>query len=351
MGRIWVDILTPKQVLFFAPIVHELERRSVEVLATTREYREVAPLAKRARLELKLVGERGEKGLEAQLVAATMRQAEMIPIVKDFRPSAAVSVASAVCARVAFGLGIKHISVNDSPHSLVAGKLSIPLSHGLACPWVIPYSAWRPYGLGKDRYWPYKALDPAAWLKRAPLGGPVPRLSRRKQTITVRVPETDAPYLAGADQSWGDAVLEAIADEFSDLNLVALCRYGHQVGEVKRKFGDRYIVPEEVVDGRGLLESTDVFVGMGGTMNAEAALIGTPTISSFQGDLYTDRYLKSRGILETARTPGRIVSLARRFLNPSYKAKFSKTAKTILDSMDDPVAEVASLAQRISKQG
>ena len=121
--RIWIDILTPKQVLFFGPVIQELESSGAEVLTTSRRYREVGPLADRARLALRYVGDRGTKGPEEQLLAATRRQAEMIPIVKDFGPSIAVSIASAVCARVAFGLEIKHVAVNDSPHSEVAGRL------------------------------------------------------------------------------------------------------------------------------------------------------------------------------------------------------------------------------------
>jgi len=111
--RAWFDLLTPKQVLFFTPIIRELESVGVEILATSRRYREVGPLAERAKLDLRYVGDRGTKGPEAQLLAATRRQVEIIPIVKEFGPSVAVSIASAVCARVAFGLGIKHVAIND----------------------------------------------------------------------------------------------------------------------------------------------------------------------------------------------------------------------------------------------
>ena len=115
--RAWVEILTPKQVLLFKPVIDELQSAGVKVLATSRRYREVGPLAERAGIDLRYVGERGSKGPEEQLLAATRRQVEMIPIIKEFRPGVAVSIASGVCARVAFGLSIKHVAVNDSPHS------------------------------------------------------------------------------------------------------------------------------------------------------------------------------------------------------------------------------------------
>ena len=312
------------------------------MLATSRRYREVGPLAERAGLDLTYVGERGVRGQEEQLLAATRRQAEMIPIVKEFRPQVAVSIASAVCARVAFGLGIRHVAVNDSPHSEVAGRLSLPLSHRLLCPWVIPYKAWERFGLRRDQVTTYRALDPAAWLKRPPLGGPTPKLDPAKKTITVRVQESDAPYLAKADMSWTDKLLSSMIGAFPDVNLVALCRYDFQVEEIRAKFGSRCTVPEEVVSGHSLLSATDLFIGMGGTMNAEAALMGVPVISAFQGSLYTDSYLHSVGLLEKALTPAALVSHARRLLTSAAKESHAKKAKRVLASMEDPVPKIAA---------
>jgi predicted glycosyltransferase len=348
--RVWFDLITPKQVLFFRPIIEELRSSGAQVLATSRRYREVGPLAERAGLELRYVGDRGTKGPEEQLLAATKRQEEMIPIIKEFRPAVAVSIASAVCARVAFGLGIKHVAVNDSPHSEIAGRLSIPLSYHLLCPWVIPFSAWERFGIQRKQVTTYHALDPAAWLKREPLAGPVPKLSPKKKTITVRVQESDAPYLAKADMRWTDQVLESLLGVFPDANLVALCRYDFQVEEIRNKFGSRFIVPDEIVSGHDLLALTDLFIGMGGTMNAEAALMGVPTISSFQGSLYTDRYLESVGLLARALTPRALVSRAKRFLSPSFKADFGKKAKRVLDSMEDPVPKVAGFVEKTANQ-
>lgn len=340
-SRVWFDVLNPKQVLFFAPVIEELTRRGCDVLATSRKYREVEPIAKMRGLDLRYVGERGGKDPAEQLAAATQRQAEIVPIIKEFRPTAAVSVASGVCARVAFGLRIRHIAVNDSPHSEVAGRLSLPLSHHLLCPWVIPYESWAKFGLAKSQITRYRALDPAAWLKRKPLDGPAPELRSGKKRITVRLEESYAPYMAGTDEGWNEVVLRSLAETFPGENLVALCRYGDQLESIKKRFGSRFIVPDYVVDGRRLLDSTDVFIGLGGTMSAEAALMGVPAISAFQGTLYTELYLKSVGLLEKAQSPSAILRYAKKSLDPRFKAKFVRKARRVLASMEDPVFRVA----------
>jgi predicted glycosyltransferase len=349
--KVWAEILTPKQVLFFAPIINELRKSGAEVLVTSRRYREVGPLAELVGLELTYVGERGGRGKQEQLLAATARQAEMIPVVKDFGPQVAVSVASAVCARVAFGFGIKHVAVNDSPHSEVAGRLSLPLSHHLLCPWVIPYSAWRKFGLERRQVSTYHALDPAVWLKRKLPEGPVPELDPKKRTITVRVQESDAPYLAGVDETLTDNLLESLVETFPDCNIVVLCRYDYQVQEVRKKFGSKCTVPEEVVSGHSLLTRTDLFIGMGGTMTAEAALMGVPAISAFQGSLFTDRYLESVKLLDRPLTIPVVVKLSKRLIDPRMKALKVRRAKKVLDSMEDPVPKIAGFIEKTAKQG
>lgn len=339
--RVWADVLTPKQVLFFAPVISELLERGCEVLATSRRQREIEPMARMCGFKLELVGERGGGDLAGQLATATERQLKIIPIVEAFRPSVAVSVASAVCARVAYGFRTKHVAVNDSPHSEVAGMLSLPLSRRLLCPWIIPYDAWEKFGLSRSQITHYRALDPAAWLKRPPLNGPTPRLRAGRKTIVIRLEESYAPYMATTDKDLAGITLQRLVDAFPDTNLVALCRYGDQLEDVERKFGSTCIVPTEVVDGRRLLESTDLFIGMGGTMSTEAALMGVPTISAFQGRLLTEAYLESVGLLVKTKDPERIVRRARQLLTEEYKASMSKKAKGILGSMQDPVPKIA----------
>ena len=348
--RVLLDVLTPKQVLFFSPVVSELRSRGVEVLVTSRQYREVEPMAKLCRLELEYIGERGGKDLAGQLIASTKREAEMIPLVRDFGPNVALSVASTVCARVAFGLRVPHIAVNDSPHSEVAGRLSLPLSELLMCPWVIPLEAWSGYGLKRSQIRHYHALDPAAWLKRKPLDGPLPRLEASRRTITVRLEESYAPYLIGTDSGWADSVLGAVGKAFPEFNLVALCRYQDQVEAVRERFGSQFMVPEGFVDGRRLLSSTDIFIGMGGTMSAEAALMGVPTISAFQGSLYTERYLKSVGLLSKAKNTRLLVKEARRLLEPSLRRGLASRARRILSAMEDPIPKVIATVLGVAGQ-
>src|SRR5208283_4529680 len=257
--KVWLDLLTPKQILFFRPVIGELQAGGHRVLATSRRYREVEQLASLLGMSLEFVGARGGREPWDQLRASLERMTGLLPPILDFKPDVAVSVASADCARLSFGIGVRHVAVNDSPHSLVAGKLALPLSSHLLSQWVIPYSAWSKYGLHKDDITRYRALDPAAWLKReeAPTVSPK-ALAHDRPTILVRLEESYAPYMMGTDESWAGRVLERLASEFSGSRLVALCRYQDQLEKVKEKYGHAFEVPEKVVDGAAMIRSSDV---------------------------------------------------------------------------------------------
>ena len=58
-----------------------------------------------------------------------------------------------------------------------------------------------------------------------------------------------------------------------------MARYMSQARHLEQTFGKKIRVLNKVIDSKILLKNTDVFVGSGGTMTAESALLGTPTIS------------------------------------------------------------------------
>lgn len=140
--KIWFDILTPKQVMFFRRTVTLLHNSGHEVLCTSRQYREAVELAKIKKLNLVIVGSHGGADRYDKLRQSASRTFELAGTVKRFGPDVAITFSSPEGARVAFGLGIKHIGFNDSPHAEAVARLTIPLMSKLLCPWVIPYSAW-----------------------------------------------------------------------------------------------------------------------------------------------------------------------------------------------------------------
>ena len=326
--------------MFFKRAIILLRNSGHEVLCTSRKYREVLELARIKKLDLTVVGSHGGADRYDKLRKSASRMYELAKVVKQSSPEMAVTFSSPEGSRVAFGLGIRHIGFNDSPHAEAVAKLTIPLTSKLYCPWVIPRTAWSGYGIAKKNIVQYRALDPAAWLKHEE---DMPEVKQDKKTILVRLEESKASYIA--DKKIGTAkMIDVFVNKlWRSANIVVLCRYEDQIAEMESYYGDKVQVLKDVVDGTALIKSTQLFVGAGGTMTAEAALLGKPTISISPIQFYTQRYLVKSGLVRRAVNSKSLVSLCRKMISDErYVQVQKKKAVQILRSMEDPTERMLS---------
>jgi uncharacterized protein len=337
--KIWFDILTPKQVMFFKRAVTLLHNSGHEVLCTSRKYREAVELARIKKLDLTFVGSHGGADRYNKLLESARRTYELAEVVKQFGPDVAVTFSSPEGSRVAFGLGIRHIGFNDSPHAEAVAKLTIPLTSKLYCPWVIPHSAWSGYGIARKNIVHYRALDPAAWLKHH--DNDIPEVMQDKKMILLRLEESKASYIADKKVS-ATKMIDSFVDElWQSANIVVLCRYEDQIAEVESRYGDKVQVQRDVVDGITLIKSTQLFVGAGGTMTAEAALLGKPTISIAPIQFYVDKYLVKSGLVKRAINSRSLVRLGMKMISDErYIQTQKKRATRILGRMEDPTETI-----------
>ena len=74
--KIWIDILTPKQLLFSESIIKKLGEKH-DILCTSRDYDEVTKLAKIRNFDLIFVGKHGGGKRETKLKASIDRIAKL----------------------------------------------------------------------------------------------------------------------------------------------------------------------------------------------------------------------------------------------------------------------------------
>ena len=319
--------------MFFRRAVMLLRNSGHDVLCTSRKYREAVELAKIKKLDLTVVGSHGGADRYDKLRESAGRIYELAEVVKRSGPDVAVTFSSPEGSRVAFGLGIRHTGFNDSPHAEAVAKLTLPLTCKLYCPWVIPHSAWSRYGIAREDIVHYRALDPAAWLKHED----TPEVKQDKKMILLRLEESKASYIA--DKKIGTAkMIDGFVNKlWQSANITVLCRYEDQIAEVESYYGNKVQVLKDVVDGTALVKSTQIFVGAGGTMTAEAALIGKPTISIAPIRFYVEKYLVRSGLVKRAGNSRVLVRLGTKMISDErYTQTQQKRAAQILGSMEDP---------------
>jgi len=343
--KVWIDFLTPKYLLFFTKLAERLRSSGHEVLLTTRAHREVLGLMKLKDVEALVVGRYGLT-LREKLVASIERMRELIPKISDFGPDVAISHSSPEAARVAFGLGIPHYSVSDTPHNVPVMKLTLPLSALLFCPWVIPKDVWLEFGISSDRIIQYRGIDQIAWIKDfkpdadyvKSLGIPINR-----DIITIRESEVFASYLLGSVDSLApvtDSLLPYLIKKFDDAFFVILPRYEHQIEYIRSKYGDdRILVLDRAFDGANVIYFSKVFIGGGGTMTGEAALLGVPTISAYpKGGLYIIDYLVKMGLVFHVGSVQEVFGLIEKMLeDDEFRKDIKNRADSLMRSMENPI--------------
>ncbi|HWS19189.1 MAG TPA: DUF354 domain-containing protein [Nitrososphaera sp.] len=340
--KIWFDILTPKQVMFFRRAVNLLHNSGHEVFCTSRKYREAVELARIKKLDLTFVGSHGGADRYNKLREGARRTYELAEVVKQFVPDVAVTFSSPEGSRVAFGLGIRHIGFNDSPHAEAVAKLTIPLTSKLYCPWVIPRSAWSGYGIAKKNILHYRALDPAAWLKHHN-NDDIEEVKQERKMILLRLEESKASYIADKKINTIKMIDGFVDELWQSANIVVLCRYKDQIADVESRYGNKVQVLRNVVEGTNLIKSTQLFVGAGGTMTAEAALLGKPTISIAPVQFYVEKYLIRSGLVRRAVNSRSLVRLGTKMMSDQgYVQTQKKRAARILRRMEDPTERMIS---------
>jgi predicted glycosyltransferase len=354
--KIALDILTPKQCMFFSKLSERLEKKGHQVLRTTRKYREVNQLLELKGLDAKVIGEHGGKNIADKLKASAQRILEMASYLEEAKPDVAVSFSSPEMARTAYGLGIPHICVSDSPHAEAVARLTIPLTKKLLTPKMIPKKEWVKYGITPDRIIQYNALDPWAWLKDFKPDRRIVQqlgLDTSKPILTFRTEESHAAYLLSKtrEESGIVSILKQIFRKARNLQIVIVPRYDDQVNVFRKLFNNKAIVCESTVDGPSLLYYTSIFIGGGGTMTAESALLGKPTFSCYPGKpVIILKYLIRKGLVKLETDSSQLLRKIRLTLNSLDKEKIrqAEKAEKLVKGFEDPIEvilrEIESLA-------
>ena len=300
-------------------------------------------LARIRHFDLTIVGRHGGPTRKGKLEASIRRIGRLTKIISQFSPDLAISFCSPEASRVAFGLGIKHVVFSDSPHAEAVMRLALPFAQKLLIPWVIPKEEFARYGISENDIVRYRAIDAAVIVKERHLPIP-PNLGNHRKTVVIRLEESAAAYTLGK-KIVSDKIISEFARETDRYNIIVLARYRAQADRIRKEFDRKIKVVSKVVDGKSLLSGTSLFIGSGGTMTAEAALMGVPTISYDAVPNYIEKYLVRVGLAKRETDARKIVSLAKTMLERRVDNR--ERARKILASMEDPYPKLLSVIRSL----
>lgn len=332
-GRtVWIDVTNSPHVLFFRPILRRLDDAGVPTVVTARDFAQTLGLLERYGIRHTAIGGHGGASVVRKGLVMADRSARLLRFGRSRRDvGQAVSHGSFYQVIAARALGIHSTVIHDFEGAAGMHRVNFRLADKVMVPEVIPFERLAALGLRPDRYRPYPGIkeqvtladfepDPASVIAEL-------RLDPGRPIAVLRPPATMSLYHRGIENTLFDDVVAAL--RASDAQVVLLPRTPDQA--MAFDGAPDVIVPARPVDGPQLVAAADLVVSAGGTMNREAALLGTPTWTTFAGELgAVDRMLIDTGRMRVLERPDQLVIAKRAPGYPPHEALADAVTREIL---------------------
>jgi len=317
--KIWIDLANSPQVPFFVPLIHELTRREHELFVTLRDYAETVALAQKYGIAGETVGRHGGGGRLAKIPNLLGRALQL--------------------RRSARGKGMDLATCHNSPTHIIAGRmigarvvnimdfegqpsnhLAFRAAHKVIVPESFPDRDLRRLGARPSRVYKYAGFKEQVYLSsfqpEPSFPGEVARACGLQPDwdptstvlVTIRTAPTQAAYHAFENPLFS-RLLDKV-NAMPELTVIALPRNPGQREEIRTRYPNLHLL-EQPLDGSNLMALSDLVISGGGTMNREAAILGTPAYTIFAGRLpAVDQALIDMGRMQRLTTEGQVEGIA-----------------------------------------
>jgi uncharacterized protein len=307
--RCWIDLTNSAHVVVLRPLVEVLEKGGHEVILTARPLSHTVELLEDWGHPHVVLGRHGGARRIDKGWATADRIAKLARFGRRRRFDCALAHGSTELPVACRLLKIANTTMLDYEWALLQHSLNCRLASRVLAPEAIPVSRLARLGARPPKLVRYPGLKEEYYLHAFEPDGGVPEqlgIDLARVLCVVRTAPSYALYLRGSREELLPRVLRRL-NEAEDVQTVVLTRTGEQADAVEGLGLERLIIPRRAVDGRSLVALADVLVSGGGTMNREAAVLGTPAWSIFEGRLgAVDEDLIREGRLRMLEDPAEI---------------------------------------------
>jgi len=291
--NIWIDLANSPHVLFFAPIMKQLAQNNHRLLITLKDFSETVGLAERYGIHGDVIGKHSGRNRAKKAVCTFTRSIRLTRHIQGDKVDIAVSHNS--YAQIIAGKlkGCKTVTIMDY-EGQPANHLAFRLADKIIVPEYFPDESLKKSGAHFSKVYKYKGYKEQVYLSNF-----VPNESFFKEVVekcdlnsdwditktilvTIRTDPTMAAYHHFKNPLFGPLLRQF--NQNPEVTAIVLPRTSEQRKEIKAKFTNLKI-PDQPLDGSNLVFYSDLVISAGGTMNREAAILGTPAYTIFAGKL------------------------------------------------------------------
>ncbi|MBS1741504.1 MAG: DUF354 domain-containing protein [Bacteroidetes bacterium] len=293
--RIWFDLSNSPHINMFYDLIRDLEADGHTIIITSRPLANTVELLDQRGLKHTVVGEHYGKDFFKKMFGYPIRVMQLRKFLKTQKPDLAVSQSSFHSPVVAKLLGIPSIYTNDNEHAL-GNKPAFYAATKILIPENLPVERVAKGGISAKKVIQYPGVKEGIYLWSK---GEMIQQKRKENppkgvNIYIRPEPQTAQYYKGKENFLDDTIL-ALQDKYA---ITVLPRDANQANHYKQSKFNKIQVPDKPMSFDFIAANCTIFIGAGGSMTRELAILGIPTISVYQDDLLeVDQFLLKKGLM------------------------------------------------------
>jgi predicted glycosyltransferase len=276
----------PAHVLVLRPIIERLEAEGHEVEVTARDYAQTLALLQLHGMPHIAIGRHGGASRVRKAYRLAARSTQMLAFGRGRHFDLAIAHGSNDLAIAAKTLGIPEANLHDYEYAVTQHRIGCRFARRVMFPDAVPLERLRRFGVTAEKYFPYPGLKEEYYLYDfEPDGEALRRLGVDEERVVVIVrPPPDVSLYHRKSNPLFPKVLDRLGKD-ADVHAVVLPRTQEQRQFIEGLRLPSVIVPPGAVEAQSLVALADLVVSAGGTMNREAAALGTPVYTTYGGRL------------------------------------------------------------------
>lgn len=293
--KIWIDLTNSPHVNFFAGMIKELKKEH-DILLTCRPLANTIDLLEIHGLSSHIVGKHYGANKIKKVFGFIVRIWQLFIFLRKKNIDVAISHSSFYSPLVARLLGFRSIYLNDNEYA-AGNRISFIFADKIMVPEYLDIKKIQRQWAKAEKVIKYPGVKEGIYLwYYQPQASSSFKIDNEenKKVIFIRPEPWTAQYYKG-ERNFIDDLLMNLKDRFK---IVLLPRGKVQAEYYRQSKFAGIAVPEKSISLTDIMENCDLFIGAGGTMTREAAVLGIPTISIYQDRfLDVDNFLIEKGFM------------------------------------------------------
>jgi predicted glycosyltransferase len=292
--KIWIDFINSPQVSFFEPLILEFTQAGHSFILTCRDSANTVELIKQRNWKHIIIGNRAEKGTIRKIFSFPIRIKLLHNYLKDKKIDVAICQSSFYLPLTARLLRIPSIYTNDNEHAL-GNVPAFLFATRILIPENLSLEKVYKRGAKKNKVFQYPGIKEGIYLW--PKGADIQKKRNgniSKNQIFVRPEPSTAQYYSGK-LNFLDSFLLELKDKYF---VTILVRDSDQYKHYSQTKFSGISLPMKPLSFEEVAVNCKLFIGAGGSMTREMAIMGIPTISVYQDELLeVDKFLVTEKLM------------------------------------------------------